>query len=160
MSEQVKPSPFRILRGELSGKRLFWLLPLVGLLFLLFGGLFDTAETKNDTYDAAAYKESLTAEVTALCRAVDGVGALSLTITFRGEEEYVYATDLSPSGGEDYVLSSGKGLLISVEHPAPSGVGIVCEGAGDPVVREALTRLVTALLGVSSNRVAIVKGRP
>ncbi len=161
MSE-TKPGTLRGLFRELSGKKLFWILPLCGLLLFLFGGIFEGSDKKSsaEDYDAESYKAALTAEVTSLCRSVSGVGELSLTITFRGEEEYVYATDLSPSGGEDYVLSSGKGLLLTVSHPTPSGVGVVCEGADDPVVREALSRLLSSLLGVPSNRIAIVKGRP
>jgi stage III sporulation protein AG len=161
MSEKAKNNTLRVLFSELSGKRLFWILPIVGALLLLLGGLLDGKETSAaEEYDAEAYKAAVTAEVTALCRAVSGVGELSLTVTFRGKEEYVYATDLSPSGGEDYVLSSGKGLLLSVRHPTAVGVGIVCEGGDDPVVREALSRLVSSLLGVPSNRIAIVRGRP
>ncbi len=159
MSESTKTKAKALIK-EAGKHRLFWLLPIVGLLLLLFGGYATKGETVSEEYNAEEYKKSLTAEVTALCRAVAGAGDLSVAITFVGKEEYVYATDLSSSGGEDYVMSSGKGLLLRVEHPEVAGVGVVCEGADDPVVREALSRLISSLVGVPQNRIAIVRGSP
>ena len=53
-------------------------------------------------------------------------------------------------------------LLLSVDPMTQrcSGALVVCEGAGSAAVRLQLTQAVSALTGLSSDKIAIVKGKP
>ena len=125
------------------------------LLFLLLGGLFllllGTQEAeKVQTFDSEAYRAALTAEVGALCREVSGVGEVSVLLTLEAGESLVYAED-----GDGYVTVGGEGLLVERRPPRVLGVAVVCTGGDDPAVRERLTALLSAALGVGTNRVEI-----
>ena len=85
--------------------------------------------------DEALTKESdcrgaVQQEMERLLAAFDGVGALRLMLT-------------TEPGGEDY-----------------AGAVVVCEGADSAAVRLELTQAVSALTGLPSDRITIVKGRP
>jgi stage III sporulation protein AG len=58
-------------------------------------------------------------------------------------------------------VGSGSGeraVVASVRAPEISGVGIVCAGADDPKVAEELCELVSAALGIGSNRIYVTDG--
>ena len=122
------------------------LLALAGLLLLLSGsGLFG-GNTKKDTAatDPAAYRRSLENELASLCAEVRGVGRVSVMITLKEGER----TDYSGS------------KVASVSPPSVLGAAIVCDGGGNAEIRSELTRLVTGLLGIGSNRVTVTERRP
>ena len=146
----------------LRGKGALILLAAAGVLLLLLGGgQAGTARNAGEDEDAARseeYRQMLTQEMTALCGRVKGVGSVQLVITLAGGEEAVYATDSGADGRTDYVLAGGEGLLLYRKNPAVLGVGVVCTGGGDPAVQAELTALLSAALGIGSNRIHISCG--
>ncbi len=133
------------------------LLLLLGafLVLLSFSAGKEKTEEKDAAFDLTAYKEGLESEVAALCAEVRGVGEVKVSLYFEMGEEYVYASDTTASGGSDYVLSSGDGLLLSVRLPPVSGITVVCDGGNDPAVKRTLTSLLTAHFGLGANRVSV-----
>ena len=122
------------------------LLLLSAGVLLLFsgGGLFGVRSEKTDTgSDPAAYRLALERELASLCAEVKGVGRVSVMITL--------------AEGERTAYSGSK--VSSVTPPAVLGAAIVCDGGGDPAVKAELTRLVSALLGIGSNRVTVSERR-
>ena len=105
------------------------------LLYGSFGGTEKkTAAESGETLSAEAYRADLEATLAALCASVRGAGRVSVFVTLEGGYEYVYATD---DRGECVTVGSGSSERAVVERviaPRISGVGIVCEGASDPVV--------------------------
>ncbi len=75
-------------------------------------------------------RPGLQEEMEATLAAFDGVGRLRLTLSVR-------------PGTEQW-----------------AGAVVVCEGAGSAAVRLQLTQAVSALTGLPSDRIAVVKGRP
>ena len=51
-------------------------------------------------------------------------------------------------------------LVLSMEAQRCTGALVVCEGGGSAAVRLELTRALSALTGLSSEKIAIVKGKP
>ena len=121
------------------------LLLAAGLLLLFSGGgLFGARnETTEPGNDPAAYRLALERELSTLCAEVKGVGRVSVMITL--------------AEGERTAYSGSK--VSSVTPPAVLGAAIVCDGGGDPTVKAELTRLVSALLGIGSNRVTVSERR-
>ena len=146
---------------NLKGKGLLLLLAALGILLLVFGGGIESSDksTLPDIGEQTeAYRASLEKELTALCERVTGVGEVRLMLTLGGSEKAVYAQDSNQNGTSDYVVSGGEGLLLYREYPAVTGVAVVCTGGADPTVQRELTDLLSALLGIGINRIAITKG--
>lgn len=133
----------------MKGKGALLLLLLAGLLLLLLGGRTPEEEER---FDSEAYRTALTAEVAALCREVGGVGEVSVLLTLEAGECFVYAED-----GDGYVTVGGEGLLLERRPPRVLGVAVVCTGGEDPAVRERLTGLLSAALGVGTHKVQIAE---
>ena len=147
-------------KNLLAGKRWLLLLAALAILLLLLGGSVGKGESTAVT-DAeiaektAAYRRELEERLAALCAEVEGAGRVSVMITLDGTARAVYATDTRGDGKSDYVVSGGKGLLLSHAYPDVVGVAIVCDGGGSAVVTDKLTRLSAAALGIGTNRIYV-----
>ena len=100
---------------------------------------------------------------------VDGAGQVSVVLTVRSGMERVLATDRSMTQAADaqereeqtVVISTGSGeetVLITQKYPTFQGALVVCRGGDDPVVQLTLTRAVSALTGLGSDRITVCKG--
>jgi stage III sporulation protein AG len=143
---------------------------LLGVLLLFFGNRAgqDTSDpTPNtppemSTPSAEAYRAELESRVKTLCSRVAGVGEVEVMITLAGGFEYVYATDTRTAAGgvtTTYVTvgsgSSESLVYIAEKPPAIVGVGVVCVGGADPTVRQEITSLLSAALGIGSNKIYV-----
>ena len=142
----------------------------LGALLLFFGNRAgkDTADPTPHTPpevsapSAETYRAELESRVKALCARVAGVGEVEVMVTLSGEFEYVYATDTRTAAGgvtTSYVtVGSGSGetlVYITQKPPEIVGVGVVCAGGMDPTVRQEVTALLSAALGVGSNKIYV-----
>ena len=132
------------------------------------GGVPDAAED----FDRTALQE----EMEEILSSLDGVGHLKLMLTVDGGSAYELARDEAQTqkrGGEDtgertqksetVVLGSGASAEVVVTRsrfPAFIGALVVCEGGDRAEVRLRVTQAVTALTGLSSERITVVKGTP
>ena len=135
---------------NMKGKWTLLLLGILGLVLLLFGGGVLSAEEETRT-DSEDYRTALSAEVTALCREVRGVGEVTVLLTLEAGESYSYAEN--SSGG--YITAGGSGLLLESRPPRVAGVAVVCDGGRDPAVREELSALLSAALGIGTHKIKI-----
>lgn len=134
---------------NMKGKWTLVLLGVLGLALLLLGG--SPAEQSEEAVgDSEDYRRTLTAEVTALCREVRGVGEVSVLLTLEAGESSLWAENEN-----GYVTAGGEGLLIESRPPRVAGVAVVCAGGGDAAVREELIELLSAALGIGRHRVRI-----
>ena len=134
---------------NMKGKWSLALLGVLGLLLLVLGGGGERSE-EAAAPTAEEYRAALTAEVRALCGEVRGVGSVSVLLTLEAGESYVYA---ERDGG--YVTAGGAPLLLESRPPRVAGVAVVCDGGGDPAVRETLTEVLAAALGIGVHRVQV-----
>lgn len=132
------------------------------------GGAPDAAED----FDRTALQE----EMEEILSSLDGVGHLKLMLTVDGGSAYELARDEAQTqkrGGEDtgertqksetVVLGSGASAEVVVTRsrfPAFIGALVVCEGGDRAEVRLRVMQAVTALTGLSSERITVVKGTP
>ena len=88
-------------------------------------------------------------------------------ITYESGEESVFASDKEESfrNGEqkiknDYIIVDGEkgetGLKIKSIYPEIKGVAVVCSGASDPVIKERIVSVVSALFDISTKNISIV----
>lgn len=98
---------------------------------------------------------------------VKGAGNTKAVVTVGSAGEYVYASNTkkesdSKSVSEDseiviYESENGgdSGLIINIKGPDIIGVAIVCEGGESAVVKSEITKLITSLFGIGSDRVYV-----
>ena len=134
---------------------------LLGILFLLFGGLPRQTAASDKREDAAEHVEALETyriglqkDLKALCEAADGVSDVRVLVTFSSGYEAHYVTD---GDGKTVIVggSGGEALFSRLSPPAVSGVGVVCRGGNDPEVQRTLTELIASALDIPRNRVYV-----
>ena len=175
---EVKAAPVqRALQGIKKYKYVL-LTALLGVLLLLLPQNEKSADAGSATPSAAENfdREALQSEMEAILSSLDGVGKLSLMLTVEGGGAYELAQDETASlktRGEEVdeqtrktetvVLGSGTSAEIVVTHsryPRFVGALVVCEGGGQADVQLKVTQAVSALTGLSSDRISVVKGTP
>ena len=135
---------------------------LLGVVLLLFGSLSAETEVSEEPdalsgreVELAEYEQRLEAELEALIESVSGVGDAHVMITFECGYTVRYAKDREGDAATVGSGSSEEALFSCVVPPTVSGVGVVCRGGSNPQVREVLSELICAAIGISSNRVYI-----
>lgn len=104
---------------------------------------------------------------------IHGVGRLQMMLTVdSGSEQHLAQNSESTRNGslgdtgdynqrtETVVVSDGDGekaVVTKSTAPVYRGALVVCQGAGNPDVKLAVTQAVAALTGLSSDRITVVK---
>ncbi len=146
---------------------------LVGLLLLIFGGSLDIKKSADSDTDlkysehgsAEEYADMLETRIGEICSGVKGAGSVSVFVSLKGGYRTVYAYDAQSgnSGYKSEVVMSGSGsdksaVVCAYENPEIAGVGIVCEGASDEIVKNRIISLVAASLNISANKIFVAVG--
>lgn len=153
------------------------LVGLVGAVMLIFVGSGTKSNTLEEVVDekttaasissTADIENMLEEKLTSIISQVKGAGRTSAVVTVGSAGEYVYAENVkkesdSNSMSQDseiviYESQNGvdSGLVISIKGPDIIGVAIVCEGGESSVVKAEITKLVTSLFGIGSDRVYV-----
>lgn len=143
----------------------------LGIFLLILSGVGWDGGKKEEktepmaTMDSDAYAEKIREEIRTLCLQVQGVESVSVAVTLKGGYRAVYATDAQNTANgykQNTVLigsgSSEEAVFIGYENPEIGGIGIVCRGASDPLVRDRIVSLVSAAFGVGSNKIYVAVG--
>lgn len=108
------------------------------------------------------YTETLEKRIEELCRASVGIEDVSVLLTLDSGSEYVYAantTDGEETGTREYLIVTGEkgGEPVRVTEICPKvrGVAIVCTNGDRAEVKEKITTLLSAALGIPSNRIKV-----
>lgn len=176
---EVNASPVqRALQGIKKYKYVL-LTALLGVLLLLLPQDEKAAATASATPSAAENfdREALQNEMEDILSSLDGVGKLSLMLTVEGGGAYEPGAGWRPASlkargdevdeqtrkTETVVLGSGTSAEVVVTHsryPRFVGALVVCEGGDRADVQLKVTQAVSALTGLSSERISVVKGTP
>ncbi|MBR2668112.1 MAG: stage III sporulation protein AG [Oscillospiraceae bacterium] len=170
--------------GDLKRYRPVLLVLLAGVILLLLPGRSTrtAAPSGEETESPAEFSEAfdlaaLEARLGDILSRIEGAGQVEVLLTLESGTEQVLARDSETAraeSGEDADLRSSSETVIvsrggSAEevvvirqlYPEFRGAAVVCEGAGDPAVCLQITRTVSALTGLGSDRISIsqMKGR-
>lgn len=121
--------------GWSRNRWIFLLLAAMGALLFAVGGLLGgRAEAKNDY---AGYLED---RARSLCLSIDGVKEAQVFLTLN----------------EDTVVQAGRFKDTSAGSvPTVRGIAVVCTGGESPRIRETVTLLLSAALGIPTSRVSV-----
>ena len=117
------------------------LLALMGILLFLLGGVLGKGEKRAGSADYAGYLENRVRE---LCLSIDGVGEAEVFLTLCEDPETAAAVSSGVFGGEKTSV-----------YPSVRGIAVVCMGGDSPRLRETVTRLISAALGIPTNRIRV-----
>lgn len=147
----------------------------IALLLLPIGKSSKKAEVVQNSEEQSdeEFLRSMEARLGALLSQINGAGAVQVMLTLHtgSRTEYQYDTQISSdTDGTDIrsseerktvILSEGsaydKAAVSAVRYPQFQGALIVCEGADHPAVRLDLINAVSALTGLSSSQITVVK---
>lgn len=98
---------------------------------------------------------------------IQGAGAVSVVLTLKESGLQVVARDTEVSDTEQrstaVIVSNGSGVQQTVPlqsiYPKYQGALVVCTGGGDAKVKLELMRAVSALTGLSADKISICKGQ-
>ena len=118
-----------------------------------------------------AWLEAVQKQMEAVLSDIDGAGRLSLMLTVEVGMQNELARDESLTSDADgaesrssetVILSQGSGMdsavVIRSGYPVFRGAIVVCEGGGTASVKLAIIQAVSALTGLSSDKISVIKG--
>lgn len=126
----------------------------------------EKAECKNDE----EWLQSVEKEMESVLSRIDGAGKLSLMLTVERGKQSQLAKDRSITHRGDEASESTETVIVSegssqqsavtttADYPLFRGCIVVCEGGNVASVRLAITEAVSALTGLSSDKITVVKG--
>ena len=184
-TKEEKKEPFALpfLRGARKSTVVCAAAIALGLLLMGAAALANGGAEKKDRADTgtsdeafnaynAAYVQQTQEKLAAFLAKIDGAGSCDVLVTLESGVQYVYATEekqqsdvaekdaKNSSESSVTVIDAGDGeapILLKRIEPTILGVVVVCDGAGDPSVREAVIETVTTLCGIGANRVSVTK---
>lgn len=168
----------RVIKKSDKRTRLIFVLGIAGILLIFLSDLMpggkkdsDTASAEQISFDETErYKKDIEQQLTELISEIKGAGRVTVMITLTGTKEYVYAekSDLdkkTEGTGEsvrtqgEIVLADGGGekqpVLKKITAPQIGGAAVICEGASDPQTKERIINVLSAVLGLPSNRISV-----
>lgn len=148
----------------------------VGITLILLSELLpeesESTQTRLSEETSSSYESETEERLTQIISKIDGVGEVSVMVTFSSDGVYEYATngtsdektqeDSSEKKQEnEYVVISGVNgdecVLVRSENPEVLGVVVVCTGGDNQTVKNNVTSAVSSLLGVGAKNITVVK---
>ena len=140
---------------------------LLGLLLMMIPEK-ETGVNNMKSTEVQAEAVSVTDELSGILGQIRGVGRVKVMLTEQLARETVYQTDEEETNDTDRrsvrretVLVSGSngenGLVKTVNPPVYLGAIVVCQGADDPTVRLNVAKAVSAVTGISTDRITVLR---
>ncbi len=168
--------------GNKKGLSIVAILGIVGILLIgasewFFGEKSGVSESKTEEITVSQYIKMLEDKTEKMLLSVDGAGKSKIMITAEASATSQYAVDESISNDSqqnkeensdkkesqtEIVMIEGESgrkqaLVVRVVEPEIRGVLVLCEGADNPEVNERITQAVKTVLGISSNKICVIK---
>lgn len=148
---------------------------LVGIIMLCLGSPRDAPkqddnntniENTTSTFDLSSFEDSLEKQLSS----INGAGEVSLLLSIEGTEETVYASNIreSTSGDSNNIYEKDLSVLsdssygeepVKVKSISPTfrGAVVLCEGAADVSVKYSITEAVSAVCGLSMDKISVLQ---
>lgn len=136
----------------------------LGMVLILFSPNDSEKKRAVDQVETVNYNsDNIQDEVEAMIESIKGAGKTKVYITYESDSEHVYAMNIDEkSDGSDlhykseYIITDDEnGLILKVIYPKVRGVAVICEGGGDPLVKEKIYSVISALFDISTNKISV-----
>ena len=130
---------------------------ILGILLILFGTVKNKTSKKTaNELSCEEYTKMLEEKIEKFLLSVDGIHNVNVIITLDSSSEQVFQ-----SGSSSLSLITGtkeqdnKDARLEI-YPYVRGVAIACTNGDNDFIKNKITRLVSAYLGIATNRIEIV----
>lgn len=125
------------------------------LLILLSTKLGGGDKTKEEYTDLGFYTEYLENKIVNICKKIKGISEAEVFLTLDCSSEYVCKDD----GASDLLILTdvnGKNTVKLCEiYPKVRGIAVVCTGGDEAYIKEKIVELLSAALGLPSNKIKV-----
>ncbi len=132
----------------------------------------DTSQNADEegipAFSESDYEDELEARLTELVENIDGVGRVSVMVTLEGSAVYSFAQDLSEDVSSNGDLKTQASVVLSNKSssikeaiisgytlPKIKGAAVVCEKKLSPTVLQKVIGVVSASLGISTDKIYV-----
>lgn len=91
---------------------------------------------------------------------IEGAGRVEVVLTIRESQQKILASDETESESKTVTVQSGEGtetVTVKSLYPIYRGALVVCDGADDPQVKLDIVSSVSALTGLGTDKITVVK---
>lgn len=133
------------------------------ILMLLPAGGNDGEESAQPTASESSFDlDALEMKLAQALSEINGVGEATVVLTLRSGDERILAQDISEGTSKEsqtvIVSTSDRGeepVSIKTIYPEFMGALVICDGAGNSTVKLQILQAVSAITGLSSDRISI-----
>ena len=154
-------------KAALERFRLPLLILALGAILLLLpsGGTGKAAQDEQILAQQTQPADDMRQAFSQLLSSMEGVGRVELLLTTSGSDEIFYQTDVRRSGEtseQTTVFSSNQSaqktpVVMKTKKASYAGAVVVCDGADSAVVRLRIVQAVSALTGLGSDKISVIK---
>ncbi len=140
-----------------KNKLTVFILAIGGVILIIFSSLIgtDSKETAEEYTEVGFYTTYLEERISELCNSVYGVSDTRVFLTLDCSSEQIYQSD----GVSDFLILTGEGGETAVKlceiYPKVRGIAVVCKGGEIPRIKETVTELLAAALGLPKNKIQV-----
>lgn len=132
-------------------------LVILGIILIFTSSLFEKSSKSEPDFSYELYTSELEEKIEDFLLGVNGIKNVDVIVTLDTSSEKVYAQNQSTL---DFItINSGTSktpVYIAEIYPTVRGIAVSCTNGDNDAVKTKLTRLLSAYLGISSNRIEIV----
>lgn len=136
---------------------------VIGVLLLLLDSKTENKTDSKNEYDndrEIYYSEYMEKKIADFLMEVKGINNVQVFVTVDGGNEYEYAQKGYDNGvPADYLIIDTDGgeepAVIRQIYSRLRGVGVICTNGDHAEVKEEITTLLSAALGISSNKIKV-----
>ena len=130
----------------------------LGIMLILLGSINIRDSTENgETVNYEAYTADLESKIESFLLSIDGIKKAEVIVTLDTSSEHVYAQNQSTY--DFLTINSNNGespVHITDIYPTVRGIAISCTNGNSDEIKMRITKLISAYLGISTNRIEIV----
>ena len=165
------------IKSFLQKYRYFFIMILIGLIFLIVPTTEKDTKTSTERAELTFSVDVLQNKIEKMLSKSEGVGRVEVLLTLKSGMEHIYAEEarvtLDRQENEaqfDYhedsdkrpsVISGDSGVetpvLVKQIYPEFLGATVICDGAENATVRKLISEAISALTGIGSDKIAILK---
>ena len=157
-------------KGLLKKYRFALLILLLGVVLMLLptSGKNEEVSRSDQEYETFSLEE-IERRMEEILGRIEGTGKLQLMLTLKSGSQLQLAEDTDQTVDESEMsrrtetvtISRGSGtqevIVTQQRYPVYQGALVVCQGAGQASVRLAVTEAISALTGLSSDKITVVQ---
>ena len=131
-------------------------LAAIGLILVFVSTRVGDSKKNSEEYtDVGFYTEYLERRIVEICTSISGVSEAQVFLTLDCSSEYIY----KDGGAADLLIlkdsNGGDAVKLCEIYPRVRGIAVVCTGGDTATVKETITELLSAALGLPSNKIKV-----